>query len=221
MCARAIFPAPTTSIRCERRRTEAATLNFGAGTFAHRCRRRRALPCSRHMIILAPAGFSEPNRPESLDFVQLCSEAGSAAGVRRRRSAELSWGWGRVRDRYFPRSRRGSPSRTAQEAVAALRLLHHRRLPSGGRGSGRWRGYEWWETKKAAEAGAAFEQAVILAEAGKHQEAEAAFAKLATDGTAGYRLLARLREAADSAQPTARPQSRPTTKSPPTGAWDR
>ncbi len=62
---------------------------------------------------------------------------------------------------------------------------------------GAWRGYEWWETKKAAEAGAAFEQAVILAEDGKHQEAEAAFAKLATDGTAGYRLLARLREAAE------------------------
>ena len=60
-----------------------------------------------------------------------------------------------------------------------------------------WRGYEWWETKRAVEAGAAFEQAVILAEAGKHQEAEAAFAKLATDGTAGYRLLARLREAAE------------------------
>ena len=64
-------------------------------------------------------------------------------------------------------------------------------------GIGTWRGYEWWETKKAAGAGAAFEQAVILAEDGKHQEAEAAFAKLATDGTAGYRLLARLREAAE------------------------
>jgi len=62
---------------------------------------------------------------------------------------------------------------------------------------GAWRGYEWWETKKAVEAGAAFEQAVTLAESGKHQEAEAAFAKLATDGTAGYRLLARLREAAE------------------------
>jgi hypothetical protein len=62
---------------------------------------------------------------------------------------------------------------------------------------GGWRGYEWWQTKKATEAGAAFEQAVALAEAGKHQEAEAAFAKLAADGTAGYRVLARLREAAE------------------------
>jgi hypothetical protein len=63
-----------------------------------------------------------------------------------------------------------------------------------------WRGYEWWEAKKTAEAGAAFEQAVGLAEAGKHQDAEAAFAKLASDGTAGYRVLARLREAAELAR---------------------
>jgi hypothetical protein len=61
---------------------------------------------------------------------------------------------------------------------------------------GAWRGYEWWQSKKAAESGAAFEQAVALAASGKHEEAEAAFAKLATDGTAGYRVLARLREAA-------------------------
>jgi hypothetical protein len=66
-------------------------------------------------------------------------------------------------------------------------------------GVGAWRGYEWWETKKAAESGAAFEQAVTLAQSGKPQEAEAAFAKLATAGTAGYRVLARLREAAELA----------------------
>jgi hypothetical protein len=63
-------------------------------------------------------------------------------------------------------------------------------------GVGGWRGYEWWQAKRAGESGAAFEQAVSLAEAGKTQDAEAAFAKLATDGTAGYRVLARLREAA-------------------------
>jgi hypothetical protein len=67
-------------------------------------------------------------------------------------------------------------------------------------GVGAWRGYEWWETRKAAESGAAFEQAVMLAESGKPQEAEAAFAKLATDGTAGYRLLSRFREAAELAK---------------------
>jgi len=63
-----------------------------------------------------------------------------------------------------------------------------------------WRGYEYWQTKKAGEAGAAFESAVLLAEAGKHQEADAAFAKLAADGTASYRVLARLREASELAQ---------------------
>jgi hypothetical protein len=65
---------------------------------------------------------------------------------------------------------------------------------------GAWRGYLWWEAKKAAEAGAAFEAASTLAETGKHSEAEAAFAKIAVDGTAGYRHLARLREAAELAQ---------------------
>jgi hypothetical protein len=67
-------------------------------------------------------------------------------------------------------------------------------------GVGAWRGYEWSETKKAAESGAAFEQAVTLAESGKPQEAEAAFAKLAADGSAGYRVLSRLREAAELAR---------------------
>jgi hypothetical protein len=63
-----------------------------------------------------------------------------------------------------------------------------------------WRGYEWWEAKKAAESGAAFEAAVTLAEAGKRSEAETAFAKVAADGTPGYRHLARLREAAELGQ---------------------
>ncbi len=67
-------------------------------------------------------------------------------------------------------------------------------------GVGAWRGYDWWEAKKAAENGAAFEQAVTLAESGKQREAEAAFAKLATDGSTGYRVLARLREAAELAR---------------------
>ena len=63
-----------------------------------------------------------------------------------------------------------------------------------------WRAYGWWQDKKAAEAGAAFEAATSLAEAGKRGEAEAAFAKLAADGTSGYRQLARMREAAELAQ---------------------
>lgn len=59
-----------------------------------------------------------------------------------------------------------------------------------------WRGYQYWEARKAAEAGAAYDIASQLADQGKGQDAEAAFAKLAADGTAGYRQLARLREAA-------------------------
>jgi len=67
-------------------------------------------------------------------------------------------------------------------------------------GVGGWRGYEWWQAKKAAAAGAAFESALSLSEAGKHAEAEAAFAKVATEAPAGYRILARLRAAAELAQ---------------------
>lgn len=40
---------------------------------------------------------------------------------------------------------------------------------------GGWRGYQYLEAKKAAEAGAAFEKAVELSEQNKHAEAEAAF----------------------------------------------
>lgn len=60
-----------------------------------------------------------------------------------------------------------------------------------------WRGYGWWEAKKAAEAGAAFEAAIALSDGGKHGEAEAAFAKIAADGPTGYKPLARIREAAE------------------------
>ena len=65
---------------------------------------------------------------------------------------------------------------------------------------GGWRGYEYWEAKKAAAAGAAFESALNLSEAGKHAEAESAFAKIAAEAPAGYRILARLRAAAELAQ---------------------
>ena len=61
---------------------------------------------------------------------------------------------------------------------------------------GAWRGYIYWEERKAAEAGAAYEAASTLADEGKHKESEEAFAKLAGGGTAGYRSLARFREAA-------------------------
>jgi len=64
---------------------------------------------------------------------------------------------------------------------------------------GGWRGYEYLEAQKAAEAGAAFEAAIELAEQKKSTEAEAAFDKLATTAPAGYRMLARLRAAGEVA----------------------
>jgi hypothetical protein len=64
---------------------------------------------------------------------------------------------------------------------------------------GGWRGYEYLEAKKAAEAGAAFEKAVELSEQNKHTEAEAAFSDLAAKAPSGYRMLARLRAAAEAA----------------------
>ena len=64
---------------------------------------------------------------------------------------------------------------------------------------GGWRGYQYLEAKKAAEAGAAFDKAVELSEANKHTEAEAAFTDLAAKAPSGYRMLARLRAAAEAA----------------------
>lgn len=64
---------------------------------------------------------------------------------------------------------------------------------------GGWRGYQYLEAKKAAEAGAAFDKAAELSEQNKHTEAEAAFADLAAKAPSGYRMLARLRAAAEAA----------------------
>jgi hypothetical protein len=64
---------------------------------------------------------------------------------------------------------------------------------------GGWRGYQYLEAQRAAEAGAAFDKAVELSEANKHSEAEAAFSDLAAKAPSGYRMLARLRAAAEAA----------------------
>lgn len=66
-------------------------------------------------------------------------------------------------------------------------------------GVGGWRGYQYFEAKKAAEAGGAFDKAVELSDANKHAEAEAAFNELAAKAPSGYRMLARLRAAAEVA----------------------
>ena len=64
---------------------------------------------------------------------------------------------------------------------------------------GGWRGYQYLEAQKAAEAGVAFDKAVELSEQNKHSEAEAAFNDLAAKAPSGYRMLARLRAAAEVA----------------------
>ena len=63
---------------------------------------------------------------------------------------------------------------------------------------GGWRGYQYLEAKKAAEAGVAFDKAVELSEQNKHAEAETAFVDLAAKAPSGYRVLARLRAAAEA-----------------------
>lgn len=63
-----------------------------------------------------------------------------------------------------------------------------------------WRGYEYWVAQKAAAAGADFEAAVTLSEAGKHAEADKAFAKVVAEAPAGYALLGRFRAAAELAE---------------------
>ena len=60
-----------------------------------------------------------------------------------------------------------------------------------------WRGYEYWMAQKAAAAGADFEAAVTLSEAGKYADAEKAFAKVVAEAPAGYALLGRFRAAAE------------------------
>jgi hypothetical protein len=65
-------------------------------------------------------------------------------------------------------------------------------------GVGGWRGYQYWQAEQAAKSGAAFEAAVTLAEANKTAEAQAAFAKIATEGAGGYRMLAQFRSAAET-----------------------
>lgn len=63
---------------------------------------------------------------------------------------------------------------------------------------GGWRGYEYFQAKKSAEAGSAFEAAAALADQNKHAEAEAAFTQLAATAPRGYRNLSLLRAAAEA-----------------------
>jgi hypothetical protein len=64
---------------------------------------------------------------------------------------------------------------------------------------GGWRGFQYVEAQKAAEASEAFNRAVDLSEKGDHANAEKAFAELAVKAPYGYRLLARFHDAAEAA----------------------
>jgi hypothetical protein len=67
-------------------------------------------------------------------------------------------------------------------------------------GVGGWRVYEWYETRRATETGTRFEMALEQSDDGKYDEAERGFARVAADGSTGYRSLARLREASELAR---------------------
>lgn len=60
---------------------------------------------------------------------------------------------------------------------------------------GAWRGYEWYEGRRAIEVGTSFQQAMQLGIDGKADESQALFQKLAADGTSGYRDMARIQDA--------------------------
>lgn len=67
-------------------------------------------------------------------------------------------------------------------------------------GVGGWRVYEHLQTRQAERIGTQFENAITLSESGQHAEAEKIFAQIAVDGTPAYRVLARIRQAAEVAQ---------------------
>lgn len=64
--------------------------------------------------------------------------------------------------------------------------------------AGAWRGWQWYEHRESAKAGARFEQAISLAQSGKQAESEQALAEIAKDAPSGYRMLAQLRLAAEA-----------------------
>jgi hypothetical protein len=63
-----------------------------------------------------------------------------------------------------------------------------------------WRGWEWYQARESARAGARFETALELAEGNKRAEADELLATLTRDAPAGYVLLARFRAAAELAE---------------------
>lgn len=63
--------------------------------------------------------------------------------------------------------------------------------------TGGWRAWEWYQAREAAKAGTQFEQALAVADSGKHAEGEAQLSAFLNNAPAGYKLLARFRLAAE------------------------
>ena len=63
-----------------------------------------------------------------------------------------------------------------------------------------WRAYEWYQAREAARIGARFEAALKLAAEAKPREAEESFAAIVSEAPAGYRVLARIAQAAEIAR---------------------
>jgi hypothetical protein len=64
---------------------------------------------------------------------------------------------------------------------------------------GGYKGWEWWETSRAAASGDRFLAALVLSEDGKHEEAIAALDAVAVDGSGDYPILAIFRSAGEKA----------------------
>jgi len=62
-----------------------------------------------------------------------------------------------------------------------------------------YKAWEWWERTQAAATGDRFLAALELSDAGKHDEALAALAAIAADGSGGYPVLATFRSAGEKA----------------------
>ena len=63
-----------------------------------------------------------------------------------------------------------------------------------------WRGWQWYQNREAAAAAGRYLAAAAVADRGDATAAIEAFASLSADGPAGYRMLARLREAGAKAK---------------------
>lgn len=63
-----------------------------------------------------------------------------------------------------------------------------------------YKGWNYWQNQRAAEAGARFVGALTLREEGKNEDALTAFRELAEDGPSGYRILSRFQLAAADAE---------------------